>query len=366
MLIFEVIRPGVFSTVQDLGRFGRQMQGVPVAGAMDSAALRIGNILLGNDENAAGLEITIIGPTLKVISGEGCCSITGAEVGVMKNGAPIPCWTAFKLSFGDELSFTPPEPDKGARAYLCVSGGFDVPLSMGSRSTYTRGGFGGFEGRSLKAGDVLKTFAPTAPWDGCEGLACPPKLRPRRDSGAPLRVIPGPQDDAFTEEGLETFYSAEYVISNSADRMGYRMEGPLISHKEGADIISDGICLGAVQVPGHGQPIIMLADRQTTGGYTKIGVVCTVDLGNLAQRLPGQKVRFVKTTLAEAVNLLKQEAELFSELKQLLENSRLLPQSAEDNASSSLNATSSSSPKRGAMRVTVNGKQYQVEWEVLD
>ena len=366
MLTFDVVKPGMFTTVQDLGRFGWQMKGVPVAGAMDGAALRLGNILLGNDENAAGLEITMAGPTLKVISGEGCCSITGAEVGVTKNGLPVPCWTVHKISFGDELCFAPPAHNKGVRAYLCVSGGFDVPLSMGSRSTYTRGGFGGYEGRSLKAGDVLKTLEPGALWEECEGLTCPPKLRPHRDGGAPLRVIPGPQDDAFTEEGLETFYSAEYVISNSADRMGYRMEGPLITHKAAADIISDGICLGSVQVPGHGQPIVMLADRQTTGGYTKIGVVCTYDLGNLAQRLPGQKVRFEKTTPLEAVALLRQEAELFSELRQLLANWRSKPQSALHIASGSQSATSFSSAKRGAMRVTVNGKLHQVEWEILD
>jgi biotin-dependent carboxylase-like uncharacterized protein len=366
MLTFEVVRPGVFTTVQDLGRFGYQKQGVPVAGAMDSAALRLGNILLGNDENAAGLEITIIGPTLKVISGEGCCSITGAEASVVKNGIPLPCWTVHKISLGDELSFTPIAHNQGARAYLCVSGGFDVPLSMGSRSTYTRGGFGGYKGRSLKAGDVLKTLEPTALWEECEGFSCPPKLRPQRDMGAPLRVIPGPQDDAFTEEGLETFYSSEYVISNSADRMGYRLEGPLITHKEGADIISDGICFGSVQVPGQGQPIVMLADRQTTGGYTKIGVICTIDLGNLAQRLPGQKVRFVKTTPVEAVNLLKQEAELFSELKQLLADLRRKPQSALHSTPVYLGSTPLSSARRGAMRVTVNGKLHQVEWEVLD
>jgi len=355
MLAFEVLKPGMFTTVQDLGRFGHQMQGVPVAGAMDGAALRIGNILLGNDDNSAGLEITVIGPTLKVLNGEACCAITGAEIGVSKNGVPLACWTAHRLAPADILSFASPPQYKdagagGARAYLCVSGGFDVPLSMGSRSTYTRGGFGGHEGRALKAGDVLKTLAPGILWAECEGLGCPPGLRPARDPGAPLRVVPGPQDDAFTEEGLETFYSAEYVITNSADRMGYKMEGPVISHKEGADIISDGICLGSVQVPGYGQPIVMLADRQTTGGYTKIGVVCTVDLGNLAQRLPGQKVRFVKTTVADAVGLLKQEAELFGALRQLRAKWRSRPAGA---------------PVHAQLRVTVNGEPHLVEWEIL-
>jgi len=359
MLAFEVVKPGMFTTVQDIGRFGRQMQGVPVAGAMDSAALRLGNILLGNNENAAGLEITMIGPTLKVLSGNACSrgacfAVTGAEVGVSKNGAPLQCWTAHRFETGDVLSFTPPK--NGVRVYLCVSGGFDVPLSMGSRSTYTRGGFGGHEGRALKAGDVLKTLAPDPLWAESEGLTCPPALRPNRDPEAPLRVVPGPQDDAFTEEGIETFYSSEYAISNSADRMGYRMEGPLVAHKGAPDIISDGICLGSVQVPGHGQPIVMLADRQTTGGYTKIGVVCTVDLGNLAQRLPGQKVRFVKSSVPEAVGLLRQEAALFDSLRQLRAQWRSRPGEARQQ--------NETAPTSGSLSVTVNGKAHRVEWEI--
>ena len=354
---FEVVKPGMFTTVQDLGRFGRQMQGVPVAGAMDSAALRLGNIMLGNNENAAGLEITMVGPTLKVISGEACFTVTGAEVGVSKNGASLQCWMAHRLAPGDVLSFTPPKSG-GARAYLCVSGGFDVPLSMGSRSTYTRGGFGGHEGRALKTSDVLKTLTPDPIWAESEGLSCPPALRPSRDPEAPLRVIPGPQDDAFTDEGVETFYSSEYAISNSADRMGYRMEGPIIAHKGAPDIISDGICLGSIQVPGHGQPIVMLADRQTTGGYTKIGVVCTVDLGNLAQRLPGQKVSFVRSSVPEAVGLLKQEAALFDNLRQLRAQWRSRPSETRQQQKCETNATS------GSLSVTVNGKPHRVEWEI--
>ena len=356
MIVFEVVRPGMLTTVQDMGRLGRQMQGVPVAGAMDGAALRFGNILLGNDDNAAGLEISMIGPTLKVISGSACCAVTGAEAGVSKNGSSLSCWTVYRIMPGDVLSFTPPPRNGGARAYLCVSGGFDVPLSMGSRSTYTRGGFGGHEGRAIKAGDILKTNAPDVLWAECEGLSCPPSLRPNRDPAAPLRVVPGPQEDAFTEEGIETFYSSEYAISNSADRMGYRMEGPLITHKGGADIISDGICLGSVQVPGHGQPIVMLADRQTTGGYTKIGVVCTVDIGNLAQRLPGQKVRFVKTTVAEAVSLLKQEAALFDGLRQLRAAWRSRPKSE----------APAPAAAKGSLSVAVNGEPHRVEWEILN
>jgi biotin-dependent carboxylase-like uncharacterized protein len=343
----------MFTTVQDLGRFRWQSQGVPVAGAMDGPALRLGNILVGNDENAAGLEMTVLGPTLRVVSGQACFAVTGAEVGVQKNSAPLSCWTAHKIAPGDVLTFSP--PPRGARAYFCASGGFDVPLSMGSRSTYTRGAFGGYQGRALKAGDLLRTNDPDVLWASCEGLICPPPLRPDRDPSAPLRVIPGLQDDAFTEEGLNAFYSSEYTISNSADRMGYRMEGPFITHKTSADIISDGISLGSVQVPGHGQPIVMLADRQTTGGYTKIGVVCTVDLGNLAQRLPGQKARFVKTTVAEAVGLLRQEAEFFAALRRLRSEWRSRPREP-------INARIVTS---GRLCVIVDGRPHRVEWEIL-
>ena len=357
----EVVRPGMFTTVQDLGRRGYQMQGVPVAGAMDGPALRLGNILVGNDENAAGLEITMIGPSLKILSGEACFAVTGAEVGIQKNGAPLPCWKTHRLVAGDALSFTPPVSG-GSRAYLCVSGGFDVPLSMGSRSTYTRGKFGGYEGRALKAGDLLHSGAPGILWTDCEGLECPVSLRPSRDPDAPLRVIPGPQDDAFTEEGVRTFYASEYVISNSADRMGYRMEGPVIAHNEAADIISDAICMGSVQVPGHGQPIVMLADRQTTGGYTKIAVVCSVDIGNLAQRLPGQKVRFEKITVKEAVSLLKREDSLFEEMRRLRAGWRSRPETGGNKSSGSVAASGT----QGVLGLRIDGRTQTVEWEKLD
>ena len=364
MLRIEVVKPGMFTTVQDTGRRGYQMQGVPVAGAMDVAALRLGNVLVGNDEEisglgaaglgAAGLEITMIGPVLKVVSGEACFAVTGAEVGVLKNGVPLPCWTAHRIASGDTIAFTPPKAG-GSRAFICVSGGIDVPLVMGSRSTYTRGKFGGHEGRALKAGDILCAGTPDVLWAACAGLECPPSLRPQRDPNAPLRVTAGPQEDHFTEEGLKTFYSSEYAITNSADRMGVRMEGPVIAHKGAPDIISDAICMGSVQVPGHGQPIVMLADRQTTGGYTKIATVCTVDTENLAQRLPGQKVRFTKISIAEAVALLKQETRCIDEMKRLRAAWRSKP-----------SAAPVLPPKRGALRLRIDGETHNVEWERLD
>ena len=352
-------KPGMFTTVQDLGRRGYQMQGVPVAGAMDPAALRFANILVGNGEELAGLEITVIGPTLKITEGEGCFAVTGVEVGVAKNGTPLPCWTAHRVAAGDAITFTAPK-DGASRAYFCVSGGIDVPLVMGSRATYTRGKFGGYKGRALKAGDELVTGTSDPSWAKCEGLSCPPSLRPNRDPSAPLRVIPGPQDDSFTEEGLETFFASEYVITNSADRMGYRMEGPLIAHKDGADIISDAVCLGSVQVPGHGQPIVMLADRQTTGGYPKIATICSVDVENLSQRLPGGKVRFRKITMDEAVELLRQETHLCDGLK------RLRAEHVSKTAAPVRVAKPAGTGARGVWNVRIDGQPYHVEWERLD
>ncbi|MDR1378272.1 MAG: biotin-dependent carboxyltransferase family protein [Synergistaceae bacterium] len=347
---FEVLKPGMFTTVQDLGRHGYQMWGIPVAGAMDGAALRLGNILVGNEENTAGLEITMTGPVLKVLRGEGCFAVTGAKIGVTKNGFPLPYWTTHRFVTGDVLALG--MVSSGFRAYLCVGGGFDVPLVMGSRSTYTRGGFGGYQGRALRASDLLLTGTADVLWAECEGLECPPVLRPNRDPGIPLRAITA-QEDAFAEEGLVTFYSSEYVISNVSDRMGYRMEGPTIAHRETADIISDVTCLGSVQVPGHGQPIVMLADRQTTGGYAKIATVCAVDVENLAQRLPGQKVHFARVSVSEAVELLRKEETLFSAMKKLRAAKR------------SISSVSSSSVSRGTWNVTVNGENHQIEWERL-
>ncbi len=353
-------KSGMFTTVQDLGRRGYQMQGVPVAGAMDAAALRIANILVGNEDGLAGLEITVIGPTIRIAEGEGCFAVAGAEAGITKNGAPLPCWTAHKIAAGDVIAFTPPK-DGASRAYFSVSGGIDVPPVMGSRATYTRGKFGGLRGRALKSGDELVAGTPVPLWAACDGLACPPPLRPNRDSSAPLRVIPGPQDDCFIEEGLTAFYSSEYVITNSADRMGYRMEGPVIAHKEAADIISDAVCLGSVQVPGHGQPIVMLADRQTTGGYTKIATVCSVDIGNLSQRLPGQKVHFKKIAVDEAVDLLRQEAQLFEGLKRLRAEWCSRPAAASVSAPQPAGVCA-----RGVWNVRIDGESHRVEWEKLD
>ncbi len=267
-----VEHPGMLTTVQDLGRWGYQAVGMPVAGAMDPLSLRIGNLLLGNPENAAALECTLLGPTLRIEEEKILLALTGADLGMKINGKRVSPWQVLETYRGDRISFDGPQ-GKGCRGYLCFSGGIEVPLVMESRSTYLRGKLGGFSGRALQKGDALVPGKPGLLWESCAGLECPEKLRPQEPPKNLFRVILGPQEEKFTSRGIETLFSSEYTVSNAADRMGFRLEGPKVEHAEGADIVSDGIPPGAIQVPGHGEPIVMMADRQTTGGYANRGAL---------------------------------------------------------------------------------------------
>ncbi|MDI3538703.1 MAG: hypothetical protein PWP58_1592 [Bacillota bacterium] len=313
--VFEVLTPGLLTTVQDRGRHGYQAFGMPVAGAVDEYALRVANLLVGNDENAAALEITLLGPTLRVLE-PAVIAITGADLGAMLNGETLPLWQAVAVKAGDEISFTGVR--SGCRAYLAVAGGIDAPVVMGSRSTYLRGNIGGLDGRALKTGDKLPVGEPPAAARLRVGRRVPSEFIPTYADNITLRVVLGPQDDHFTPAGRETFLTGEYVVTNEADRMGYRLDGPKIEHSGGADIISDGIPLGAVQVPGHGLPIVMLADRQTTGGYPKIATVVSADLYRIGQAKPGDKVRFVAVSREEAIRLLREQEENLRRLAELL------------------------------------------------
>ena len=293
----EVLRAGILTTVQDRGRIGCQRFGVTVSGAMDEVALRVGNILVGNEQNAAGLEISFLGPRIR-FRADVTLALTGAEVDVDLDGQPAPWYEAFRARAGQVLDLR--HCTRGMRAYLTVAGGIDVPVRLGSRSTSLAAGFGGLEGRPLRDGDVLSvgpTIGQTA-----RGCACGVSQRWRPVFGSPqiVRVVFGPQDGAFTEAGRRTLLDATYEISPSSDRMGYRLEGPAIEHAGPADIISDWIPLGGIQVPGNGKPIVLLADRQTTGGYTKIATVISLDIPKLVQLRPGEAVRFRAVTVGEA------------------------------------------------------------------
>ena len=297
-MALEVLEGGMLTTVQDLGRYGYQRYGVPVAGAMDSFALQAANALVGNSLDEAALEITIVGPTLRATAS--CLiAVTGADLGLRVNGRPLPSWMAVFVRRGWIVEFG--SRRMGCRAYLAVAGGIDVSLVMGSKSTYLRGGFSGVEGRALRGGDIIPIGQPTFHVPSLAGRDFPADLIPEYSDEPEVHVILGPQDDYFTAEGITTFLSSEYQVSPTSDRMGYRLQGPEIAHKGRADIISDGIALGSVQVPADKQPIVMMADRQTTGGYPKIATVISAEIPRLAQCMPGAStVTFKAITVEEA------------------------------------------------------------------
>ena len=304
-----VVRAGLFDTLQDLGRIGFMALGMPTAGAMDRIALRLANALCGNPAAMAGLEIGVMGPDLLVEAESVRVALVGplSPMLIEKPDAPpkpLESDRTHLLKRGQVLRVGMVEGS--STAYLVVAGGFTLPAFMGSLSTYARAGVGGYEGRKLAAGDVLPLAREHAP-PGDEK-----KLSQPFDYGSgPVRVVWGPQDDYFSEKGRRTFTESDYRASKEADRMGIRFEGPIIEHSKGADIISDGIGPGAIQVPGAGLPIVLLGDRQTVGGYSKIATVASVDLPRLGRLLPGQVVRFTPVTVEEAEKLRRdQEARL--------------------------------------------------------
>jgi antagonist of KipI len=294
----EVLDGGLLTTVQDLGRTGYERYGVPVAGAMDLFALRAANWLVGNPLDAAALEITLVGPRLRAT--EQCLiAVAGADLGLRVNGWDMPPWMAVFVRQGGTIEFTGQK--SGCRAVLAVAGSIDVAPVMGSRSTYLSGGFGGLEGRALRRGDLVPVGPVGFHLPERAGRTFPRRLVPDYGDTPTLRVVLGPQDDYFTDEGIAAFLSREYAVSPTSDRMGCRLQGPRIAHKDATGIISDGIPLGAVQVPPDSQPIVMLADRQTTGGYPKIATVTSADIPLLAQCVPGQsRVRFEAVSVEDA------------------------------------------------------------------
>ena len=312
---FRVLKGGLLTTVQDAGRTGYQSQGFSVGGAMDLRAFRTANLLLDNPENAAVLEITLLGPELEFTSPT-YIAVTGGDFSPTLNGNPVPMYAALRIRKGDVLKFGGART--GTRGYIAFSGGLDVPVVMGSRSTSLTGRIGGFQGRKLQAGDELNERLPRRflPFLRSRQLSPPD---PAADNGV-LRVIPGPQDDLFTREGMETFLSAEYTVTGESDRMGCRLDGPAVTAKGATDILSDGTAFGAVQVPSSGKPIVLLADRQTAGGYAKIATVISVDIPRLVQKRMDEKIRFSAVTVQEAQALLLREERSFRQMKKQIHN----------------------------------------------
>lgn len=302
----HITQPGLLTTIQDRGRHGYQRYGVPVSGAMDEFALRMANILAGNDQNAAALEITLQGPTIEFLSTT-WIALTGADLSPTLDDQPIPRWQSVQAQAGSALAFG--QPRDGTRAYLAVHGGIDAPIVMGSRSTYLKGQFGGLQGRALRKDDQLSTL-PTSQTPFTPKRLPKNYTAPLYGGSHRLRVILGPQQDAFDRSAISTFLDSRYKISTQSDRMGYTLEGPKIEHRRSPDIISDGNPPGAVQIPGDGAPRILLADRGTTGGYTKIASVITPDLSKLAQALPSHTVAFQQISIQEAQDTLHERETL--------------------------------------------------------
>lgn len=295
MTTLTVVRGGMLTTVQDLGRWGHQASGVPVAGPMDAYSHRLANRLVGNDPDAAALEITLVGPELDA-DGHAVCAVCGAAFEVLVGGRPAPMNQAFDVRRGERVTFG--RRVAGARATLSIRGGVDVPPVLGSRSTSLVSGMGPFGGRALIAGDVLPV-----------GMSAPSAVstrpgRPLRlpEGGARLHVMAGPHDQRFTPGARELFSGGRFTVTTKSNRMGYRLDGPPMSLEPNAEILSDATPIGSVQVPRSGQPILLMADRQTTGGYPKIATVITADLPLAGQLAPGDWISFVPCSRRDALD----------------------------------------------------------------
>ncbi|MCI7129650.1 MAG: biotin-dependent carboxyltransferase family protein [Lachnospiraceae bacterium] len=306
----RVLKAGMLTTVQDLGRTGYQSQGFSVAGVMDVRSFKIANLLLDNPENEAVLEFTLIGPTLQFTS-ETIIAITGGDFTPTINGEPVPMYEAVYVNRGDILKFG--SARTGSRGYLAFSSYLDVPVVMGSRCTNLKSRIGGFKGRKLKDEDYIgfrmkRRYLP---------YFLSRKLKPDDFSAEneTLRVVLGPQDEMFSKQGIDTFLSQEYTVTSDFDRMGCRLEGSFIAAKDQVDMISDGIAYGSVQVPSHGKPIILLSDRQTTGGYPKIATVASVDIPKLVQRKTDHKIRFTAISVQEAQKLYREEEKAYEKMR---------------------------------------------------
>ncbi|MGE8942303.1 biotin-dependent carboxyltransferase family protein [Leptospira interrogans] len=314
----RIVSPGLMTTLQDCGRPKYQRQGIPVSGAMDPVSLAAANLLVGNAPGMAALEIAYQGPTLTIEADSVRFAFVGgnAPIDILSDGGSperLPTLQSHRLERGKTLRIG--ALSGSSVGYLAIEGGFDIAPFIGSLSTYVRGGLGGWKGRALASGDELplkRESAETREEQMLPGLDLAPAQR--------IRVILGPQNDYITDGGIQTFLGAQYTVSGAADRMGMRLEGPALEHAKGFNIVSDGIAPGAVQIPGTGTPIILMADRQTTGGYPKVATVISADLAAVGRLSPGSVVSF------EAVSIEAAE-QLRGELSAMLEGlaARLVP-----------------------------------------
>jgi len=297
-----VVKPGWLTTVQDLGRYGYQQYGMPVSGAMDRYSYILANRLIGNHDHDAALEITLKGPEL-LFEHDSVIAVTGGDLAPSLDGIVMPLWTSVPVKAGSRITFGTRRI--GARSYLAIAGGVDVPVVLGSRATHIASQTGGLKGRTLAQGDILIGKTPSLNQHRTMGRSLPEYLRPIYSSVTALRILPGPQGEAFSEQALAVLTTNSYRLTSQSDRMGYRLEGAKLRHGKAEQYISDGTAMGLLQIPPDEQPILLMADRQTTGGYPKLATVITADLHLAGQLLPGNTIQFTTTTPQEARAALK-------------------------------------------------------------
>lgn len=309
----KIVRPGLLTHLQDAGRFGYQKYGVIVSGVMDLLSSRLANVLVGNEENDATMEITLLGPVIEFES-DTLFALCGGNLSPTIIGTPVPMWRPVLAAKGTQLRFG--SCVEGCRVYMAVAGGFEVPQMMASKSTYLRGGIGGYQGRALAAGDVLiygqmseqgkrmqkQLSAGPSPFAACEWMISSEVL-PVYQANPTIRAMRGKEFSWFTEDSQRRLFSQEFVVTPQSDRMGYRLQGERLEMKEPKELLSEAVAFGTVQVPSEGNPIVLLADRQTTGGYPKIAQIATVDLPLMAQIKPGDRIYFQEISHQKAQQL---------------------------------------------------------------
>ncbi|UJW59348.1 biotin-dependent carboxyltransferase [Bacillus sp. A116_S68] len=311
--LIKVEESGLHTTIQDSGRYGQQEYGIVPSGPMDPFAFKMANLLAGNAFDEAAIEMTMVGPSLTFLE-DTVIAVTGAHLSPTVDNEKLPMWTSVYIRKGQTLRFG--KPKYGARAYLAITGGMKTDKVLGSRSTHTKSQLGGIKGEVLETGDVV----PGIHYDKDEldkrkGKSLAHSLRPVYQSHHMVRVIPDVQEAYFKKEDVSTFYTHSYKITPQSDRMGYRLEGQKIKRNINEDILSEAVAFGSIQVPSDGKPIVLMADRQTTGGYPKIGTIIYHDLWKVAQLLPGQTISFQRGTVEEGHRWQLYEDNLFKTLQ---------------------------------------------------
>lgn len=328
----KIEKPGLLTTIQDTGRYGFQKDGVIVSGAMDTIALRISNLLVGNNENEAAIEITLTGPSIRFEKNH-LIALTGADISPSLNGKQIKMWRPVWVPQGSLLTFG--QSLSGCRAYLALAGGFVIDPVMGSASTYLRAGLGGLNGRDLQTGDVLhtkpipddnrilKVFADAKPGSRRSVMEAKwtidPNLLPLYKESPAIRVVRGPEFEWFSESSREQFWEDSFMVTSPSDRMGYLLQGNALYLSDEKELISSAVTFGTIQIPSQGNPIVLMADHQTTGGYPRMAQVISADLPVLAQVVPGKSISFSEITLEEAQYLYIQQEKYIEQLKRAIE-----------------------------------------------